>query len=104
PNVVVEDDTYIDDTAELADAWIGPDTYIGTLTQVKDSLAWGSALINWRTNSHIIVPDPFLMSSMEQARNTVKGLLVPKRLPAFFTETLSRPIAALASLKAKLPG
>src|SRR5687768_7131038 len=104
PNVIVEDETYIDDTAELADAWIGPDTYIGALTQVKDSLAWGSALINWRTNSHIVVPDPFLLSSVEQARKAVKGLLAPKRLPALFTETFSRPMAALASLKAKLPG
>jgi len=104
PNCIVEDETYIDDNAELADAWIGPDTYVGALTQVKDSLAWGNALINWRTNSHITVPDPFLLSSVEQARNAVKGLLAPSRLPALFTETFSRPIAALASLKAKLPG
>jgi NDP-sugar pyrophosphorylase family protein len=104
PNVIVEDETYVDDTAELADAWIGVGTYIGSLTQVKDSLAWGNTLINWRTNSHITVPDPFLLSSVEQARNTVKGFLAPKRLPALFTETFARPIAALASFKAKLPG
>ena len=104
PNVVIEDETYIDDNAELADAWVGPDTYIGALTQVKDSLAWGNTLINWRMNSHIIVPDPFLLSSVEQASSAVKGLLAPKRLPALFTETFSRPIAALANLKAKLPG
>lgn len=104
PNCVVEDETYIDDTAELSEAWIGPDTYVGALTQVRDSIAWGNILINWRTNSHIVVPDPFLLSSLEQARSAVKGLLAPKRLPALFTETFSRPIAALASLKAKLPG
>ena len=104
PNVIVEDETYIDDHTELADAWIGPATYVGTLTQVKDSLAWGNTLINWRTNSHITVPDPFLLSSVEQARNAVKGLLAPKRLPALFTETFSRPMAAFASFKAKLPG
>ena len=101
PNVIIEDESYIDDTTELADAWIGPDTYVGALTQVKDSLAWGNVLINWRTNSHITVPDPFLLSSVEQARKAVKGLLAPKRLPALFTETFSRPIAALASLRAK---
>ena len=104
PNTIVEDETYIDDTAELTNAWIGPDTYVGALTQVKDSLAWGNTLVNWRTNSHIVVPDPFLLASVEQARRAVTGLLAPKRLPAFFTETFSRPMAALASLKAKLPG
>jgi NDP-sugar pyrophosphorylase family protein len=104
PNCVVEDETYIDDTAELAESWIGPDTYVGALTQVKHSIAWGNSLINWQNNSHIVVPDPFLLSSVEQARSAVTGLLAPKRLPALFTETFSRPIAALANLKAKLPG
>jgi hypothetical protein len=104
PNVIVEDETYIDETAELADCWVGPETYVGTLTQVRESLAWGSTLVNWRTDSHIVVPDPFLLSSVEQAHHAVRGLLAPKRLPALFTETFSRPIAALASLKAKLPG
>jgi len=104
PNCVVEDETYVDDTAELCESWIGPGTYVGALTQVKHSIAWGNSLINWQNNSHIVVPDPFLLSSVEQARNTVKGLLAPKRLPALFTETFSRPIAAIASLKAKLPG
>jgi NDP-sugar pyrophosphorylase family protein len=104
PNVVIEDETYVDDNSELAHSWVGPGTYVGSLTQVKNSLAWGNTLINWLNNSHIIVPDPFLLSSVEQARQAVKGLLAPKRLPALFTETFSRPIAALASFKAKLPG
>jgi len=103
PNVIVEDETYIDDNTELAQSWIGPDTYIGAVTQVRNSLAWGNSLINWMTNSHIVVPDPFLLSSVEQARQAVKGLLAPKRLPALFTETFSRPIAAFSSFKAKSP-
>ena len=104
PNVIVEDETYVDDNTELAQSWIGPSTYVGALTQLKNSLAWGNSLINWTTNSHIVVPDPFLLSSVEQAKQTVKGLLTPKRLPALLTETFSRPIAAWSSLKAKLPG
>lgn len=104
PHAIIEEESYIDETAEVADAWVGPQTYLGGLTQVTESLAWGNTLINWRTGSHIAVPDPFLMSSVEQARVAVKGLLAPRRLPSLFQEKISRPIAAFASLKAKIPG
>jgi hypothetical protein len=104
PNAVVEDESYVDETAEVADAWVGPHTYLGGLTQVTESLAWGSSLINWRTGSHIVVPDPFLLSSVDQARHAVKGLLAPRRLPSLFQEKISRPLAAFAGLKAKIPG
>ena len=81
-NVVIEDETFIDETAELAEAWVGPQTFVGALTQVKDSLAWGHTLINHKTGSHIVVPDPFLLSSVEQARTAVKAALTPKKLPS----------------------
>lgn len=104
PNVIIEDQTFIDETAELTEAWVGPQTFVGALTQVKGSLAWGHMLINHRTGSHIVVPDPFLLSSVEQARTAVKSMLAPRHLPSFFADTFARPIAALANLKAKLPG
>ena len=104
PNVIIEDETFVDETAELSDSWVGPHTFVGALTNVTESLAWGSSLINWRTGSHIVVPDPFLLSSVDQARQAVKGILAPRRLPTFFQEKISRPIAAWAGLKAKLPG
>ena len=104
PNVIVEDGSFIDETAELLESWVGPQTFVGALTQVKESLAWGHTLINHKTGSHIVVPDPFLLSSVEQARTAVKSLIAPRKLPTFFTDTFARPIAALANLKAKLPG
>jgi NDP-sugar pyrophosphorylase family protein len=104
PNVIIEDETFIDETAELVEAWVGPQTFVGALTRVTESLAWGHTLINHKTASHIVVPDPFLLSSVEQARTAVKTFLAPKRLPAFLQERFARPIASLAGLKAKLPG
>jgi len=104
PNTIVENQSFIDETAELVEAWVGPETYVGGLTSICESLAWGSGLVNWRTGSHITVPDPFLLSSVEQARTAVKSLLAPRRLPAIFQETFARPMAAWASLRAKLPG
>jgi len=104
PNVIIEDGTFVDQTAELVEAWVGPQTFVGALTRVTESLAWGHTLINYKTGSHIVVPDPFLLSSVEQARTAVKSMLAPKRLPSFFSETFARPFAAWANLKAKLPG
>lgn len=104
PNVIIEDESFIDENASLIEAWVGPQTFVGALTQVNQSLAWGHMLINHRTGSHIVVPDPFLLSSVEQARTAVKTMLAPRRLPTFFQETFAKPIAAFANLKAKLPG
>ena len=64
PNAVVENRVVIDASAEIRDSIIGPETFIGQLTVVEDSLAWGNSLINWRTNSCTQVTDAFLMSSL----------------------------------------
>jgi NDP-sugar pyrophosphorylase family protein len=104
PNVIVEDETFIDETAEISESWVGPQTFVGALTNISNSLAWGSSLINYRTGSHIIVPDPFLLSSVDKARAAVKNVLAPRRLPTFFQEKISGPIAAFAGFKAKFPG
>lgn len=104
PNVVIEDGSFVDETAEVVEAWVGPQTFVGALTRVTESLAWGSTLINYKTGSHIVVPDPFLLSSVEQARTAVKSLIAPRRIPSFFADTFARPFAAWANLKAKLPG
>jgi hypothetical protein len=34
------------------------------MTSISSSLAWGSSLIDWRTDSSLRVPDPFLLSSL----------------------------------------
>jgi NDP-sugar pyrophosphorylase family protein len=104
PNVIIEDESFIDETAELVEAWVGPQTFVGALTRVTESLAWGHTLVNHKTGSHIVVPDPFLLSSVEQARTAVKSFLAPKRLPSFLQERFARPFASWAGLKAKLPG
>jgi NDP-sugar pyrophosphorylase family protein len=105
PDVIIEDESFVDETAEIVEAWVGPQTFVGALTQVKESLAWGHTLINWRSGSFITVPDPFLLSSVEQARTAVKSVLsAPRRFSARVTEAFARPFASLTGLKAKLPG
>ncbi|MDO8540982.1 MAG: hypothetical protein Q7S40_11145 [Opitutaceae bacterium] len=64
PGAIIEDRSVVEDEARVTQSWIGPDTFVGPLTAVATSLAWGSSLTNWRSDSSLQVPDPFLMCSL----------------------------------------
>ncbi len=68
PNSFLEDQVVVDVGASIENSWVGPETFLGTLAELKDSFAWGSTLINWRTGSNTIVPDPFLLSALSDPR------------------------------------
>lgn len=67
PGAIIEDRSVVEDEARVAQSWVGPDTFVGPMTSVSSSLAWGSSLTNWRTDSSLRVPDPFLMCSLARA-------------------------------------
>jgi NDP-sugar pyrophosphorylase family protein len=98
PNSFLEDRVVLDQNAEVRGSWIAPDTFIGALTQVNDSLAWGNLLINWRTDSHTLVPDSFLMSSLAEEPKSMRSTTV--ETPA--RSKLVRPFAPVISLAQKL--
>ena len=64
PEAIVEDRAVVENEARITHSWIGPDTFVGPMTSVAWSLAWGSNLTNWRTDSSLKVPDPFLLCSL----------------------------------------
>jgi NDP-sugar pyrophosphorylase family protein len=68
PNSFLEDQVVVDVSASIENSWVGPETFLGALAELKDSLAWGSTLVNWKTGSHTVVPDPFLLSSLSDRR------------------------------------
>jgi hypothetical protein len=68
PNTVVEDGAFIEPGAAIAQSWIGPDTFVGKFAEITESLASGSTLLNWKTNSVLEVPDPFLLCSLRRPR------------------------------------
>jgi carbonic anhydrase/acetyltransferase-like protein (isoleucine patch superfamily) len=104
PNAFLEDHVVIEEAAEVTNSWVGPDTLLGRLTRVSDSLAWGSKLINWRTNSHTVVPDPFLMCSLSQKRKTEKRKPAHKRFAVAVQSSLLRPWEAVLSMAQKIQG
>ena len=64
PDAILEDRSVVESEARVAQSWVGPDTFVGPMTSVVSSLAWGSRLTDWRSDSSLRVPDPFLLCSL----------------------------------------
>ena len=64
PNVVVEEKSFIEPGVKIANSHIGAETFVGTHTDIENSIALGNMLINWKYNSVIKVPDEFLLCSI----------------------------------------
>jgi hypothetical protein len=73
PAAMIEDRSVVDSEAHVTHSWVGPDTFVGPLTSVASSLAWGSSLTNWRSDSSLRVPDPFLLCSLAAAPTDSAG-------------------------------
>ena len=83
PNTVVENEAFIARGAEVSHSIIGPKTYVGEFTEVRNSIAWGGTLINWERGSCLQVTDEFLLCSLESKRALPIGAdtSAPLRLP-----------------------
>ena len=68
PNTVLEREVFIARGAEISHSAIGPETFVGQFTEVRNSIAWGSTLINWARDSCVKVTDAFLLCSREPQR------------------------------------
>lgn len=68
PNAVLEREVFVARGAEISHSVIGPETFVGQFTEVRNSIAWGSTLINWESDSCLQVPDEFLLCSREPHR------------------------------------
>lgn len=86
PGAIIEDRTFVESGAHIANSIVGPETFVGELTSIQNSIANGSTLINWKTRSCLDVPDEFLLCSLgvrpappRRARARVKSPLVSLR-------------------------
>ena len=64
PNAVLEREVVIARGAEVSQSVIGPQTFVGQFTEVRNSLACGSTLVNWERDSCLKVTDEFLLCSL----------------------------------------
>lgn len=64
PHAVIEDRAWVDPGALVANSVVGPDTFVGGLCELNESLASGNVLVNWRDGSRLEVSDSFLLCSL----------------------------------------
>lgn len=96
PGTIIESAAYIDRQATVRGSWIGPKTYVGAITEVSHSFAWGTGLENWRLDSFIEITDDFLLASLKhQPFGGARSSWVT-RLLALLLMLLTSPIALLS--------
>lgn len=73
PGAVIEDGCYIDGGAEISGSVVGPQTYVGAFTEMRDSFAWGNELLHLDTGSLTEVADRFLLGEVQRQTRLVAG-------------------------------
>jgi NDP-sugar pyrophosphorylase family protein len=73
PRTILEEGAFIEPGAVIFRSIVGPHTFIGKDTEVRQSIAWGDQLINWNTESVTRVPDAFVMCSLRPTRDRSKA-------------------------------
>lgn len=68
PNAILEREAFVARGAAVSHSVIGPKTFVGEFTEVRNSIAWGSTLVNWERDSCLKVTDEFLLCSLEISR------------------------------------
>ena len=91
PNAVLEREVFIARGAEVSHSVIGPQTFVGQFTEVRNSIAWGSMLVNWERDSCLKVPDAFLLCSREPQR--------ARPVPAKTSAPIHTPLSAMVRLR-----
>jgi hypothetical protein len=91
PMAVLEDRVMVESAVEISNSSVAPETLVGKMTEVKDSIADGDILLNWRSASCARVPDAFLLCSLA------------KRPPAGKTSNIFTRACSLVLLAASLP-
>jgi NDP-sugar pyrophosphorylase family protein len=94
PHAVLEDRSVVERGAEVSESIVGPETFVGRFTELRDAIACGSTLVNWRLHSTIQVPDAFLLCSLARRHSDFRWAEVFSRAAAAM---LSSPQTAVTS-------
>lgn len=97
PLAVVEDRVVVGAGAQVSHSIVGPETLVGKLTELTDSIAWGDSLVNWRNGSSLRVTDDFLLSSLSERKIPPPAAgESPWRLPRLWAASDPKPSPAPA--------
>jgi hypothetical protein len=99
PGAIIEDHAYVDDGAEVTESFVGPATYVGALTDLRQSLAWGRGLYKWTTGSFTEVQDAFLLGELSGRATRKRSSHLFGRALALIALATFSPVVLAAWLK-----
>lgn len=104
PGAILEDRVVIEAGARVTQSVIGPETFVGELISVQHSLAQGSTLVNWMTDSCLHVPDAFFLCALGDRRFASSESGLAGRLLAVAALIATAPIALTMMFLSALRG
>jgi NDP-sugar pyrophosphorylase family protein len=93
PMAIVEDGSFIESGALVSHSLVGPNTFVGRLAELSESMALGDTLVAMAAGSVTKVPDNFLLSALRQPRSPQSARLLDR-----LAELCSRNITELQLL------
>lgn len=93
PGAILDDRVIVEEGARVTQSVIGPETFVGELISVENSLAQGATVVNWKTGSCLRVPDAFFLSSLSDRRFTHGGTNIFARILAGVAMLVTAPVA-----------
>jgi len=104
PDAIVDDRVVVESGARIAQSVVWPETFVGRLVSVCNSIASGSTLLNWGTGSCLQVPDAFLLAPLDGRRFAPSHTSLHGRLLALLAMAATAPIAVVVMGFAVLRG
>ncbi|MDB6028817.1 MAG: Mannose-phosphate guanylyltransferase [Verrucomicrobiales bacterium] len=95
PMTVLESNVIVGQNALVAHSLVQPNTYVGEMLTVEDSIVRGSMLINWKNGSSVQIPDGFLLAQLEKPGATKYTPSLFGRFVALNVMALTSPLAAI---------
>jgi hypothetical protein len=93
PNAILDDRVIVEVGARVTESIVGPETFVGEMTSVHQSLAQGPTLVNWESGSCLRVPDAFLLCSLESRSFSLPGSSLVGRAAALAAMLVTAPFA-----------
>ena len=103
PMTVVENRAVVEADCDISSSVVGPETMVGSWTELRESIGWGSTLVNWNTGSIATITDPFLLCALRPVREESKALSWRQQWNALYEDAKEDLPLLLDQQRVKLP-